>query len=304
MSKLPKIFIDGEYGTTGLGICQRLLSLPIELCSIPIEYRHNIEKRRQMMASVDLVILCLPDDASQEAVALIQAFDNRKPRILDASTAFRINPEWVYGFAELEPDQGEKIARADKVANPGCYSSGAIALLHPLVKTGILPADYPLTINAVSGYSGGGKKMIAAYEQKKNAQPFELYGLTLSHKHLPEICYYSGLTCEPIFVPSVGNFPQGMIVSIPLHVEMLKGTVRQIKACLQDYYYLSSNVYFINDKVNRLAANQLALTDKMELRVHSNSRNDQVVLTASLDNLGKGASGAAIQNIKLMIGLK
>lgn len=303
MTEMPKIFIDGEYGTTGLSICQRLADLPIKLCSIPVEHRHDLEKRRQMMAMVDLVILCLPDEASREAVALIQSLEGRKPRILDASTAFRTNPEWVYGFAELDAGQEQKIAKADKVANPGCYSSGAIALLHPLVKAGIIPADYPLTINAVSGYSGGGKKMIAAYEQENDASPFELYALNLEHKHLPEICYYSGLTREPIFVPSVGNFAQGMVVSIPLHVHLLKGTVEQLKACLKEHYLQKQYVSFVEDNSVRLLADQLAFTDRMELRVHSNKRGDQVVLTARFDNLGKGASGAAVQNMKLMLNL-
>lgn len=303
MTLKPKIFIDGEYGTTGLGIQQRLVDLPVQLCSIPMEQRHDMSVRQEMMATVDLVILCLPDEASRESVAVIYALEGQKPRILDASTAFRTDPEWVYGFAELEPDQAQKIAQAPQVANPGCYSSGAIALLHPLVKSGIIPADYPLTINAISGYSGGGKQMIAAYENLHNAPPFELYALNLSHKHLPEICHFGGVSREPVFVPSVGNFAQGMIVSIPLHVDLLQGTIEQIKDCLLEYYRNGQNVHYKEDTVTRLHADQLALTDQMELRVHQNKRGDQVVLTASLDNLGKGASGAAIQNIKLMLSL-
>lgn len=303
MTEMPKIFIDGEYGTTGLGIRQRLADLPIELCSVPIEHRHDIDKRLQMMAAVDLAVLCLPDEASREVVALVEMMESKRPRILDASTAFRTDPEWVYGFAELDPGQERKIAKADKVANPGCYSSGAIALLHPLVKAGIIPVDYPITINAVSGYSGGGKKLIAVYEREKNAPPFELYALDLNHKHLPEICHYCDLVQEPVFVPSVGNFAQGMIVSIPLHVKLLNGTVKQLKTCLREHYFQRKNIVFVEDGLTRLPANQLASTDRMELRVHSNNRNDQVILTASLDNLGKGASGAAIQNIRLMFGI-
>lgn len=303
MTGVPKIFIDGEYGTTGLGIRQRLADLPVQICSISKEQRHDMAARQAIMSTVDLVVLCLPDEASREAVAMIRALPGQFPRILDASTAFRTNPQWVYGFAELEDDQATKIAMAPCVANPGCYSSGAIALLHPLVKSGIIPANYPLTINAVSGYSGGGKKMIAAYEQSENAAPFELYALNLAHKHLPEICHYSGLSREPVFVPSVGNFPQGMIVSIPLHVDYLQGTVEQVKQCLQEHYKSVQYVHYNKDTVTRLAADQLALTDQMELFVHVNQRCDQIVLTACLDNLGKGASGAAIQNIRLMLNI-
>lgn len=303
MRGLPRIFIDGEYGTTGLEIRQRLKGFPVKLCSIPMECRHDLERRKQMMANVDLVVLCLPDDASRQSVLLIQELEGRKPRILDASTAFRVDPEWVYGFEEFEPDQSRKIATAQTVANPGCYSSGAIALLHPLVKAGILAPDYPLTINAVSGYSGGGKKMIELYEQNENHTPFTLYALDLSHKHLPEICYYGGLSREPVFVPSVGNFARGMIVSIPLHIDQLQGTVEQVESCLRDHYQHARHVHYVSDSTTRLSATQLALTDLMELRVHVNKRKDQAVLTASLDNLGKGASGAALQNIGLMLGL-
>ncbi|CAI3934267.1 N-acetyl-gamma-glutamyl-phosphate reductase [Commensalibacter papalotli (ex Botero et al. 2024)] len=305
MSKMPKIFIDGEYGTTGLGIRQRLEKLPVQVCSIPVEKRHDMNVRLDMMAQMDLVVLCLPDDASRESVAAIQSLSGHQPKILDASTAFRTNPAWVYGFAELDQDQAAKIKKAPLVANPGCYSSGAIALLHPLVQAEIMDKNYPVTINAISGYSGGGKQMIASYEVKKNAPPFMLYGLNLQHKHLPEIVHYAGLSREPIFVPSVGNFAQGMIVSVPLHLDILsnRASMDDIKHCLQRHYVNAEKVSFVNEDSEKLSGDQLALTDKMELRVHSNARQDMVVLTAIFDNLGKGASGAAIQNIRLMLGV-
>ncbi|CAI3954026.1 N-acetyl-gamma-glutamylphosphate reductase (ArgC) (PDB:3DR3) [Commensalibacter communis] len=305
MSQMPKIFIDGEYGTTGLGIRQRLEKLPVQVCSIPVEQRHDMKVRLDMMAQVDLVVLCLPDEASRESVAAIQSLSGHQPKVLDASTAFRTHPDWVYGFAELDLGQAEKIKSAPLVANPGCYSSGAIALLHPLVKAGIIAKDYPLTINAISGYSGGGKQMIASYEVTKDAPPFMLYGLSLQHKHLPEIVHYAGLSREPIFVPSVGNFPQGMIVSVPLHVDTLSNNanIDDIKQCLQQHYADGNVVSFVDEVPAKVSGDHLALTDQMELHVHSNVRQDMVVLTATFDNLGKGASGAAIQNIRLMLGV-
>ena len=305
MSKMPKIFIDGEYGTTGLGIRQRLYALPVQVCSIPVEQRHDMKVRLDMMGQVDLVVLCLPDDASKESVAAIQSLSGHQPKILDASTAFRTHPNWVYGFAELEAGQEDKIKFAPLVANPGCYSSGAIALLHPLVKAGIIAKDYPITINAVSGYSGGGKQMIASYEVEKNAPPFMLYGLGLQHKHLSEIVHYAELSREPIFVPSVGNFAQGMIVSIPLHIDTLsnQASVGDIKNCLKQHYANAETVTIVDEDAAKLSGDKLALTDQMELCVHTNARQDMVVLTATFDNLGKGASGAAIQNIRLMLGV-
>lgn len=305
MSQMPKIFIDGEYGTTGLGIRKRLEALSVQVCSIPVEQRHDMKMRLDMMAQVDLVVLCLPDDASRESVAAIQSLSGHQPKILDASTAFRTHSDWVYGFAELQYGHDKKIKEAPLVANPGCYSSGAIALLHPLVQAGIMDKNYPLTINAVSGYSGGGKQMIASYEVEENAPPFMLYGLSLEHKHLPEIVHYAGLSREPIFVPSVGNFAQGMIVSIPLHLDILskQASVDDIKQCLKQHYTNAETVAFIDEDPAKLSGDQLALTDQMELRVHSNVRQEKVVLTATFDNLGKGASGAAIQNIRLMLGV-
>ncbi|MFY9655119.1 MAG: N-acetyl-gamma-glutamyl-phosphate reductase, partial [Methylocystis sp.] len=213
---MARIFIDGDSGTTGLEIRERLAGrADIEIVSIPPERRKEPQAKREVLAGVDLAILCLPDDAAREVASLCDALGEKAPRLLDASTAHRVQPGWVYGFAELNPDQPRKIAAARRVANPGCYATGAIALLAPLVAAGLIAHDALLTINAVSGYSGGGKKMIEAYEAG-SAPPFELYALGLEHKHLPEIAAHAGLAREPLFAPSVGNFRQGMLVSIPL----------------------------------------------------------------------------------------
>src|SRR5665647_1027305 len=219
----PKIFIDGEAGTTGLEIRERLARVAgVEVKSIDPAQRKDQNARKALMREVDLIVLCLPDDAAREAVAMANQLGEDAPRILDASTAHRVAPGWVYGFAELDAGQEDKIRAASRVANPGCYPTGAIALIRPLIDAGVIPADFPLTVNAVSGYSGGGRSMIEAYEAG-TAPPFELYGLGLEHKHVPELARYAGLTRRPIFVPSVGNFRQGMIVSVPLHLDALPG---------------------------------------------------------------------------------
>jgi N-acetyl-gamma-glutamyl-phosphate reductase len=301
-----KIFIDGEAGTTGLGIRERLAGKPgIELRSLGLEDRKNPQAKRDLMRGVDLVILCLPDDAAKEAVSLAASLGDAAPRILDASTAHRVTEGWVYGFPELMEEQAEAIAKARNVANPGCYATGAIALLRPLIDAGLIPEDFPIAINAVSGYSGGGRPMIEAH-QAKTAPDFELYGLGLDHKHLREIEAYSRLKRRPIFVPSVANFLQGMLVSVPLFLDALPGhpEVQDLEAALQRRYGTSAHVRVMTGaQPDRIEAQSLNGSNDLELRIFSNEEERHAVLVAKLDNLGKGASGAAVQNVSLMLGL-
>ncbi|ASV86693.1 N-acetyl-gamma-glutamyl-phosphate reductase [Ochrobactrum quorumnocens] len=307
----PKIFIDGEHGTTGLQIRGRLAERDdLEVISIPEAERRNKDLRTDYLRSADIAILCLPDDASKEAVSLLEGHNST--RIIDTSTAHRVHSDWAYGFAELAKGQRERIAEARLVANPGCYPTGAIALVRPLRDAGLLAADYPISVNAVSGYTGGGKQMIAQMEDKNHPEHLAannfLYGLPLRHKHVAELQLHGRLDRRPLFSPSVGRFPQGMIVQVPLFVTELEGSpsLNDIHKVLTEHYAGQNNVEVVSleesSQLPRVDAEELAGKDGMKLFVFGTEGDNQVNLVALLDNLGKGASGAAVQNMNLMLG--
>jgi N-acetyl-gamma-glutamyl-phosphate reductase len=306
-----RVFIDGEAGTTGLQIHARLKDRrDLTLLSIAPERRKDPAARAEMLNGADLVILCLPDDAAREAVALIQ---NPAVKVVDASTAHRVAPGWTFGFPEMDPGQREAVAASTRVTNPGCWSTGAIALLRPLVRAGLVPAEWPVTINGVSGYSGGGKAMIAEFEDvggpTYTAAPYRIYGLTLEHKHLPEITERVGLKHRPVFSPSVGRYAQGMIVEAPLPLWALPGrpSPADLHAALSAAYAGERFVEVASPDeaaaLKTLDPEGLNGTNRLKLFVFGNASAGEARLVALLDNLGKGASGAAVQNLNLMLGL-
>jgi len=307
-----KIFIDGAAGTTGLEIRDRLEARQgLQVVSLEGERRKDAHAREEALNSADVAILCLPDEAAREAAALIK---NSHVRVLDASTAHRTAAGWVYGFPELEPGQREKLKSAKRVSNPGCYATGFIALVHPLVRAGIIPADWPVTCNAVSGYSGGGRAMIDEFENTSSPahtkSVVRTYGLTLSHKHIPEMQMHSGLAHPPVFAPVVGRFYRGMIVEVPLQLWALPGKpgIADVHAALANHYRGETLVEVASLKdaaeLKTLDAEELKNTNRMKLYVFGNEARAQVRLAAVLDNLGKGAAGAAVQNLNVMMGWK
>jgi N-acetyl-gamma-glutamyl-phosphate reductase len=306
----PKIFIDGEHGTTGLQIRQRLAGRnDLDIVSIPAERRKDPAARAEFLNAADIAILCLPDDAARESVSLIS---NDRTRVIDASTAHRVAEGWTYGFPEMDAAQGKAVASAKRVSNPGCWPQGPIASLRPLIAAGLLPADWPVSVNGISGYTGGGRSMVEDYQAKgEDAPEFLTYGLTLRHKHVPELKKYAGLSGDPLMQPAVGNFAQGMITVVPLQLGSLPNRPKgaDLHAALADHYAAAKGGFV---KVAPLAAIERSTeiepehhngTNWMTLHVFANDDRAQALLLAVYDNLGKGASGAAVQNMDLMLGV-
>ena len=300
------LFIDGEAGTTGLEIRERVEGRKdLELILLG-DRRRDVAARREALNAADAVILCLPDDAAREAVAMI---DNPAVRVIDASTAYRVDPDWTYGFPELAPGWRERIAASTRVSNPGCYPTGFLGLVAPLVRAGLLPADWPVTVNAISGYSGGGKAMIADFEDG-TPDPFRAYGLTLKHKHVPEMTKHAGLSRPVLFSPAVGNYRQGMLVEVPLHLSALpeRPSIEVIHGALVEAYDGARFVEVADleetEALTGLTPEGLNGTNRLRLHVFGDRNGEQARLVALLDNLGKGASGAAVQNLNLMLGLE
>jgi N-acetyl-gamma-glutamyl-phosphate reductase len=300
------IFIDGEAGTTGLEIRERLEARgDLELILLG-DRRRDVAARREALNAADAVILCLPDDAAKEAVAMI---DNPAVRVIDASTAYRVDPAWTYGFAEMAAGQADKIAAATRVSNPGCYPTGFIGLVRPLVSAGIVPAGWPVTVNAVSGYSGGGKAMIAEFEAG-GAGAYRAYGLSLKHKHVPEMTLHTGLERPVLFAPAVGAYRQGMLVEAPLQLAALPSSpsVEVVHGALAEAYagcrFVEVAELEESEAMTGIDPEGLNGTNRMRLHVFGDRAGEQARLVALLDNLGKGASGAAVQNLNLMLGLE
>lgn len=303
----PLIFIDGDQGTTGLQIHQRLRGRSdLRLITLDPEYRKDARRRAEIINACDIAILCLPDDAARDAVASIE---NPGVRVIDASSAHRTHPDWTYGFAEMNPQQARRIATARRVSNPGCYPTGAIGLLRPMLEAGLLPADYPMTINAVSGYSGKGRVGVEEFEGEGAAQvpAFQVYGLGLAHKHVAEIQQQSGLLERPMFIPAYGAFRQGIVLTIPLQLRLLAPGVdgQRLHECLVQHYADTAHVQVMalqqSKALTCLDPQALNGTDDLQLVVCENQQTGQVLLAAVFDNLGKGAAGAAVQNLDLMM---
>ncbi|SEQ25413.1 N-acetyl-gamma-glutamyl-phosphate reductase [Devosia sp. YR412] len=307
---VAKIFIDGEAGTTGLQIRERLAGRrDLEVLSIAQDKRKDQDERKRLLNEADVAILCLPDDAAKESVSLI---DNGTTRVIDASTAYRVDPDWAYGFAEMDKNQSDVIAKARFVSNPGCYPQGPIATLRPLIEAGLLPDSFPISVNAISGYSGGGKQMIAEYEAAGDeASEYMPYGLTFQHKHVPEMTKYTKLSGAPLFVPSVGDYAQGMVTFVPLQLGQLAKVPsgKDIHAAIADHFagikdsFVQVAPYADLAKTPELDPEIYNNTNTMKLHVFANDARAQVLLVAVYDNLGKGASGAAVQNLNLMLGV-